>query len=97
MSGDGSSASCELCEASRLTPWYYEDEECWIAECEACSVPMVVWRMHDPSPGDDVRQRLLGRLAAVADPMFPDGYSVDDRLRTIADHYHAHARPRRRW
>lgn len=90
------SASCELCEAAPLTTRYHDDDECWIAECEACFVPMVVWRVHDPCPDDDVRQRLLSRLSAVADTMFPDGYVLDDRPRTIPDHYHAHARPRRR-
>ena len=24
-------ADCELCEAARLTPWFHEDEVCWIA------------------------------------------------------------------
>jgi hypothetical protein len=89
------SDSCELCEAARLTTWYHDDDECWIAECEACSVPMVVWRRHDPVPDDETRARLHARLAAVADGLFAQGYVIDDRLRTIADHYHAHARPRR--
>jgi hypothetical protein len=88
---------CELCDAARLTPWYHEDDECWIAECEACFVPMVVWRVHDPHPDEATRARLLAKLAAIAEVMYPDGHVVDDRLRTIADHYHAHARPRRPW
>lgn len=91
------SHGCELCEAAPITPWYHEDDECWVAECEACSVPMVVWKVHDPSPCDEVRSRLLAHLTRVAGSMFPDGYSVDDRLRSIPDHWHAHARPRRRW
>lgn len=95
-------ADCELCEAARLTEWFHEDEECWVAECEACFVPMVVWKRHDPSPPDDVKERLSSRLAVVADRLWPpvdgrSGWSFDDVLRTIPDHYHAHARPRRRW
>lgn len=94
--------TCELCEAARLTEWYHEDDECWVAECEACFVPMVVWRRHDAHPPDDVRARLLARLDEVAGTMWPPsgdrpGYVVDDVLRTIPDHYHAHARPRHRW
>ncbi len=54
--------SCELCEAARMTEWFYEDDVCWIAECEQCYVPMVVWKTHDPSPPDDVRDALLQRL-----------------------------------
>ena len=42
--------ACELCAADRVTEWFYEDDECWIAECEACYVPMVVWKRHDPNP-----------------------------------------------
>ena len=36
-------------------PWFHEDELCWIAECEICAVPMVVWKAHDPDPPDDVK------------------------------------------
>lgn len=96
-------APCELCEAARLTEWYHEDEECWVAECEACFVPMVVWKQHDPAPPEEVRARLVERLGVVADRLWPPGeggrpaWIVDDVLRTIPDHYHAHARPRRRW
>jgi len=88
-------AGCELCAAARFTEWFYEDEECWIAECESCSVPMVVWRVHDPAPSPEVRARLHARLAAVAAAHFEDAHVVDDHLRTIPSHYHAHARPRR--
>jgi hypothetical protein len=87
-------SNCELCEAARLTEWFFEDDECWVAECESCSVPMVVWRIHDPSPPADVKARLHARLAAVVDEHFDAEHWVDDNLRTVPDHYHAHARPR---
>jgi spore maturation protein CgeB len=86
--------TCELCQAARFTEWFYEDDECWIAECESCSVPMVVWRVHDPHPSDDVKAMLHERLAAVMADVFEDPHVVDDNLRTIPTHYHAHARPR---
>jgi hypothetical protein len=85
--------TCELCQAARFTEWFYEDDECWIAECESCAVPMVVWRVHDPAPPDDVKARLHARLAAVMAAVFADDHVVDDNLRTIPEHYHAHARP----
>jgi hypothetical protein len=87
--------SCELCEAARLTEWFHEDDDCWIAECESCSVPMVVWKVHDPDPPADVKARLHDRLAAVVAEHYAADHWVDDNLRTIPDHYHAHARPRR--
>jgi hypothetical protein len=85
---------CELCEGARLTRWYFEDDLCWIAECEACFVPMVVWREHGVEPPPAVRAAMLERLAAVMAELGIDHY-VDDRRRTIPDHWHAHGR--RRW
>jgi hypothetical protein len=86
---------CELCEAAQLTTWWYEDDVCWVAECESCWVPMVVWREHSPSPPDDAREHMLAKLRDVADEHGPPRYWVDEVLRTIPDHWHAHAR--RRW
>jgi hypothetical protein len=47
--------ACELCDASRTTEWFHDDELCWVAECESCFVPMVVWRQHDPDPPEEIR------------------------------------------
>jgi len=89
---------CELCEAQRISAWYFEDELCWIADCEICEVPMVVWRDHGPMPPDDVLSTLHERLREVADLRFgPDGYRIDDHMRNIPDHYHAHARDHEFW
>ncbi|MFT3855403.1 MAG: hypothetical protein QM733_22125 [Ilumatobacteraceae bacterium] len=87
---------CELCEAAHTTDWFYEDDLCWVAECEMCWVPMVVWKQHDPNPPDDVKQLMLAHLAdAVArEYVFERGHVIDDNMRTIPAHYHAHARPR---
>ena len=84
---------CELCEAARLTAWYYEDDECWIAECELCAVPMVVWRQHDANPDVTVKSRLWERLATVVIEHYGFDHYIDDNMRSIPDHYHAHARP----
>jgi hypothetical protein len=65
---------CDLCRAKRMTPWYHEDDICWIAECDVCDVPMVVWRWHGTGP--------------------PPEHLVDDHMRNIPDHWHAHARPK---
>jgi len=88
---------CELCEEARLTEWFYEDDICWIAECEVCCVPMVVWRSHDPDPSDDVKAYLHDRLAAVVAEFFEYEHYVDDHMRQIPEHYHAHARSRSGW
>src|SRR2546425_1095553 len=82
---------CDLCRAARITPWYYEDEICWIAECEICEVPMVVWRFHGTTPPDEHVVHMRERLREVATAQFGE-FWVDDHMRNIPDHYHAPAR-----
>lgn len=86
--------SCDLCEAARLTEWFYEDDHCWIAECEACFVPMVVWKVHDVAPPEELRQMLHRRLLDVVTRLFDYEPYIDDNMRNVPDHYHAHARRR---
>ncbi len=89
---------CDLCEAAPITKRHYEDDLCWIADCEICLVPMVVWRVHDASPPPEVKATLHQLLAAVADPILGEGgWKMDDNMRNIPDHYHAHARPPHFW
>ena len=54
--------SCDLCEAARLSEWHHEDDVCWVADCEVCGVPMVVWKHHGPMPPDE-RHRAHGGAA----------------------------------
>ena len=84
---------CDLCVAARLTEWFHEDDDCWIAECTICATPMVVWKVHDP--------RRRPRCSAGCTTASPRScrrtsrfeHYVDDDMRRIPDHYHAHARP----
>lgn len=86
--------ACDLCEAKVITKRYYEDEQCWIADCTICAVPMVVFREHNASPDAEVKAALARQLALVADAEFGEGnWRLDDHMRNIPDHYHAHARP----
>ena len=84
--------ACDLCEAAKITHWFHEDHVCWIAECEICDTPMVVWRWHGTEPDVDDLAHMHAELARVAGDVF-DGHYVDDNMRNIPDHYHAHARP----
>jgi len=89
---------CELCEAARMTPWYREDDVCWIADCEVCDVPMVVWKHHGSEPPEGDLEHMLGQLSQVATERFGDGeFSVDRVMRQIPDHFHAHARDTGWW
>ena len=89
----GGRQGCELCEAARLTTWYHEDDVCWVADCEICAVPMVVWRNHGVDPPSEVRAHMVAALGRAADTVLgPGTWSLDDVMRQIPDHFHAHAR-----
>ncbi|MHB1088482.1 MAG: hypothetical protein ACYC19_06940 [Acidimicrobiales bacterium] len=91
-------SACDLCEAAIITTRYYEDDLCWIADCEICMVPMVVWRSHDPTPPEELKENLRSALAKVANEVLGEGnWSLDDHMRNIPDHYHAHARRAHPW
>ena len=83
---------CVLCEAARITPWFHEDDVCWIAECEICATPMVVWRRHGTEPPESDRVHMMEHLASVANAELGDHW-VDGTMRQIPNHFHAHARP----
>jgi hypothetical protein len=91
-------SGCDLCEAARLTAWHHEDDICWIADCEICDVPMVVWKRHGPEPPDVELAHMLVELERVAAVRFgPEGFTVDRIMRQIPDHFHAHARDPHWW
>src|SRR5690606_42101734 len=74
--------ACELCEAARFTHWYHEDERCWVADCEVCAVPMVVWQHHGPEPAPEDVEAMLPVLPAVApERVGPDGFDLDRTAR----------------
>jgi hypothetical protein len=85
---------CDLCEAAPLTTRYHQDDVCWIAECESCSVPMVVWRWHGAEPPDDAVAHMHTELRRVAEAELGEHY-LDANMRQIPDHFHCHAR--RKW
>ena len=84
---------CDLCRAAKITPWYHEDEICWIAECEICETPMVVWRFHGTEPPADHLAHMQAQLREVAAERVGE-FWIDDHMRNIPDHFHAHARPK---
>lgn len=91
-----SDPDCELCEAARFTHWYAEDDVCWVADCEVCNVPMVVWRSHGTEPTPAELRHMHEKLATAGDERFGGGgWTLDGDMRTIPDHFHAHARDER--
>lgn len=87
---------CELCEAARISPWFHEDDTCWVAECEACATPMVVWRPHRVDPTAGERAHMLACLERVATEAYGE-FWLDDNRRSIPGHWHVHARPKGRF
>jgi hypothetical protein len=80
----GEVVACDLCEAAVITKRYADDELCWIADCEICLVPMIVWREHSATPSDEIRAELARRLAVVADEVLGEGgWKLDDNMRNI--------------
>jgi hypothetical protein len=76
-----------------MTQWYHEDDVCWIADCEVCNIPMVVWRQHGTEPPESDVEHMLRELTRVANAVFAGAeWSVDRNMRQIPDHFHAHAR-----
>ena len=55
---------------------------------------MVVWREHSATPSDETKASLHAKLASVVAEQFDYVHWVDDNMRSIPDHYHAHARPK---
>ncbi len=90
--------ACELCEAARITEWYFEDDTCWVAACEVCDVPMVVWKQHGNEPSEADVEHMLAQLGLVADRTLGVGeWSFDRVMRQIPSHFHAHARDPNWW
>lgn len=90
--------NCELCQADRWTHWYAVTDDGWIADCEVCAVPMMVWWDHGPNAPDDAKARLLEALTAAADERFgPGNWQLDTTMRQVPEHFHAHARDADWW
>ena len=64
--------NCDLCEAARITEWFHEDDICWIAECEICATPMVVWRSHGTEPPADALAHFFSIAARMSRTLAPD-------------------------
>jgi hypothetical protein len=50
---------------------------CWIADCEICDVPMVVWRWHGTVPPADALSHMHEHLARVAGEQLTVEHYID--------------------
>ena len=75
---------CELCEAARFTHWYHEDEVCWVADCEACDCPMVVWKGHGVDAPAEAVEHMMAALANAGRERFGEHtFTIDRVMRQI--------------
>ena len=54
---------------------------------------MVVWRFHGTTPPAGHLEHMHAELGRVAGEALTVDHYVDDNMRNIPDHYHAHGRP----
>lgn len=87
-----SGPDCELCDAAEISRRFHADDVCWIAECEACQTPMVVWRQHGTDPAAELEEHMMTALEEVAAAEY-GSFWIDPNRRSIPDHWHVHARP----
>jgi len=85
---------CPLCWARRKTHRYFEDDLCWIADCETCkNAPMVILKRHSMRITKAEYDSLTENLSKVANSALGvDSYIIDRHQRKIKDHLHWHAR-----
>ena len=86
---------CALCKRERLTTWYYDIGEWWIADCVTCQVPMVVYIHHIVIPPPVQLSYILRFLRAQSDNLSHTNYppeKYDFFRRSIPDHFHFHLR-----
>lgn len=91
-----SDRQCELCDAAEITRRFHADDLCWVAECEACQTPMVVWNDHGTQPPADDEVHMMAILERVATEEY-GRFWIDPNRRSIPDHWHVHARPEGRY
>jgi hypothetical protein len=58
--------TCELCTAEDRSLRLHDDDVCWVALCETCDVPMVVWKAHGTDSSERERMYMARQLARIA-------------------------------
>lgn len=77
---------CPLCEARKLTRWYYEGDHFWIADCEICGAPIIVAKGHKKN----VPKRIRDLMKEKAREIFGKNIDFQKEQRRIKDHFHWH-------
>jgi len=78
--------TCPLCKKEKLTHWYYEGPEFWIADCITCNIPMLVWNEHVKDTPKEKKEELVKFVKK----HFGDQVKIRWRMNKIKDHFHFH-------
>ena len=81
---------CPLCLAEKVTPWYFENDTMWVADCDSCDEPMFVLKRHSHLPAEQELELMVTK----AREMFGEEPPFDFVRRRIPDHFHFHVRVR---
>lgn len=79
--------SCELCVLENRTEWFYEDDYFVVCECETCNCLMIVLKRHTTELTLKEKQMFYTLVNK-----FGQGTVLDEKRRTIKNHFHAHLR-----
>lgn len=76
---------CELCEAKKVTPWYYEDGVVWVADCKSHpNKKIMVLKRHTEEPTTEERMHMI----QLTRNLFPD---IKWRgPASLKEHFHLH-------
>lgn len=83
---------CELCKREKINDVYYEDDVVWITVCKTCQCPLIVIKKHIADPTQSEKHYCINKAMKVCGRMFRGPVLVDEKMRTIKDHWHAHLR-----
>jgi hypothetical protein len=77
---------CELCNLTKRTNWYYENEKWIICDCKTCHRPMILYKEHT------MFIELLDWVTILAKvlELFGNKVTLRFKQRKIRNHFHIH-------
>jgi len=77
---------CDLCEAKKITKWYYESDLMWIADCKSCGIPMCVYKVHTQHVPIMDMDLMVTRVCKI----FGNKVKLRFQAKKILNHFHFH-------
>lgn len=77
---------CELCNMTKKTKWYYEDDNWIVCECKTCHRPIAIYKLHTMF----IPLEQLGFILNKVNFYFGRNVTVRMKQRRIKNHFHFH-------